>query len=363
MLAHASRLAFGALLLSVLGCGARTGLTPPGARDAGLDGAIGDAALPDADTRDAPFVDAPFIDCLDDPTRCDDGSACTVDDCLPDGSCAHVARACDDGDACTDDACDPSLGCTALSTDCDDHTVCTTDSCDHARGCAHAVISCDDADPCTANRCDPISGCTFPPTDCAGCADGSRDAFRDALRYPLIAACAGGFSVAGLSHAVSPTCSRGAGDDGPNPSGLGCSATDLCAPGWHICVSAAEVQMHSPDGCAGANDADRSSFFATRQTGPGCGHCANGTDPSCDGSSCRPGCAQTDRTTNDIFGCGDLGAIPQASSCGVLDRFSNDLCGALGAPWRCDADPAGLRESDFVVKPGATGGGVLCCVD
>jgi len=39
---------------------------------------------------------------------------------------------------------------------------------------------------------------------------------------------------------------------------------------------------------------------------------------------------------------------PQASSCGVLNRFGQNLCSALGSPWRCDGDPDGLRESDLV---------------
>ena len=45
------------------------------------------------------------------------------------------------------------------------------------------------------------------------------------------------------------------------------------------------------------------------------------------------------------------------------NRFSQNLCSALRAPWRCDGDPEGLRESDLVVKPGADAGGVLCCLD
>ncbi len=354
----------GALLMGASGCGARTGLAVIVVSDAGtgLDAhAPRDAGLPDA--RDAGPPDAPDVDCLDEPARCNDGDACTVDDCLTDGSCAHAAVVCDDSDACTVDACDRTLGCTTSPTDCDDENLCTIDACDRDLGCTREAIVCEDADPCTANLCDPVRGCVFPATDCAGCADGARDAYLDRARYVNIAACAGGFGNAGLSRAVSPTCDRGAGDDGPNPTGRGCSATDLCAPGWHVCLSERDVATHSPDGCAGAADAEPRSFFATRQTGPGCGHCATGTDLACGPNDCRTGCAQTDRTTNDIFGCGSLGDPPQASSCGVLDRFSNNLCGALAPPWRCDGDPAGLRESDFVVKPGPAAGGVLCCID
>ncbi|MFK7989373.1 MAG: hypothetical protein AB8I08_25380, partial [Sandaracinaceae bacterium] len=295
--------------------------------------------------------------------RCDDGDVCTVDDCLPDGRCANTALVCDDGDACTVDTCDTALGCVARPRDCDDANVCTVDACDPVRGCVRERVVCDDADPCTSDRCDPRAGCVFDPTDCRGCADGSRDAFRDTARYPDIAACAGGFAIAGLSRELDPACARGAGDDGSNPRGAGCTAADLCAPGWHVCRTAGEVAARSVDGCDGADDADPGSFFATRQTGPGCAHCATGDDDGCDNSSCRSGCAQTENTTNDIFGCGTLGDVPVASSCGVLDRFSNNLCRGLTPPWRCDDDPRGLRESDFVVKLGPEAGGVLCCPD
>ena len=349
-----------AALFSLVGCGARSGLALRDAHAADIDASVPhDASAP----ADADLPDAPGLDCRGDSARCDDHDACTSDACGPTGACAHVTVVCDDGDACTEDRCVPSLGCTVSVVSCDDHDLCTIDRCDHALGCLRDALVCEDHDPCTANRCDPRAGCVFPPTDCQGCADGSRDGFLDLARYTRIAACAGGFVNAGLSLAVSPTCGRGAGDDGPNPNGVGCNASDLCAPGWHVCLSAGDVAARSPDGCAGALDAEPSSFFATRQTGPGCGHCSTGTDPTCGNNDCRPDCAQTAATTNDIFGCGDLGAVPQASSCRVLDRFSNNLCSSLSPPWRCDADPLGLHESDVVVKPGPAHGGVLCCID
>jgi hypothetical protein len=364
-----------ALMLALLaGCGARTSLLVQ--REAPT------ADVPAPDTPDVPALDAPDVPALDapdvrvidapdvrdpgclvDPARCDDRDPCTVDACLADGTCGHTPLRCDDGDACTDDRCAPDRGCFVTPTNCDDRDLCTTDRCDRVAGCLRDPIVCEDRDPCTANRCEPARGCVFPATDCGGCADGQRDAFRDRGTHPAIAGCAGGFSNPGLSRESSPTCARGAGDDGPNPTGRGCSATDLCAPGWHVCRSAQDVAAHSPDGCAGARDADASTFYATRQTGPGCGHCATGSDPTCGAGDCRTGCAQTPVTSNDIFGCGSLGDAPQASSCGPLDRFSQNLCSALRAPWRCDGDPEGLRESDLVVKPGAEAGGVLCCLD
>jgi hypothetical protein len=72
--------------------------------------------------------------------ECDDGDACTMDDCVG-GACARTAIACGDGDACTDDACDSVMGCASTPTSCDDGDACTADSCDSATGCAHDATS------------------------------------------------------------------------------------------------------------------------------------------------------------------------------------------------------------------------------
>jgi hypothetical protein len=193
-----------------------------------------------------------------------------------------------------------------------------------------------------------------------GCADGEREGFLDLASHPDIAACSGGFQVAGLLGDVAPECGHGGGDDGAVPGGAGCSAADLCAGGWHVCALAAEVAQKSPTGCAGAAPVD-GLFFATGQSSSGCGLCATGASvsPECSSCQCVAGCLQTDQTSNDVFGCGSLGAV--ASDCGVLDRFSNNLCGALSAPWLCGGD--GCDEAHAVAKPGPAAGGVLCCRD
>ncbi len=197
-----------------------------------------------------------------------------------------------------------------------------------------------------------------------GCADGSREAFKDEARYPRIAGCAGAFSRPGIAPDAAPACDRAAGNDGAVASGEGCNASDLCAEGWHICRGAADVRTHSPDGCAGAMDVGIGVFFATGQSGPGCAFCATGTDMSCGPESCRTGCAQTHGTENDIFGCGNIGAAPDRGSCGPLNAFSNNLCSALGRSWECPANDHGdEHESVRVIKTDASGGGVLCCED
>lgn len=127
---------------------------------------------------------------------------------------------------------------------------------------------------------------------------------------------------------------------------------DLCQVGWHVCANSAEVVTKSAgSNCAGSfsnpsNAADTALFFATRQSGPGNGACGAGN--------------------NDLFGCGTLGDAPfNQGSCGVLNRFSNDLCGSLNVstanPWSCGSN--GVQEAANVTKIAATRGGVLCCRD
>ena len=202
----------------------------------------------------------------------------------------------------------------------------------------------------TSDAGPPDAGCD------PGCADGTREAFRDACHYVLIAACEGAFTVPGVLDA-GPRCGRQAGNNGADPSGQGCSVEDLCADGWHLCRDVPDVTRASSDGCAGA--AFLPAFFVTAQTGPGCGNCATGTRTGCGGNTCEADCAPNAETTNDAFGCGGAGGTPQPS-CGVLNRFTNNLCTALSSPWSCGA--SGVREAVALLK-GEGPGGALCCRD
>jgi hypothetical protein len=118
---------------------------------------------------------------------------------------------------------------------------------------------------------------------------------------------------------------------------------DLCAAGFHLCSSAAEVALQSSTGCVGAAGGATPEFFVTAQPGAGSRACgATGAD--------------------DLFGCGTLGTRPvNGSNCTPLDRWSANLCSALVAPWSCGSDQA--AEASNVVKAGPAGGGVLCCRD
>jgi hypothetical protein len=196
----------------------------------------------------------------------------------------------------------------------------------------------------------------------AGCADAEREGFRSLRRYPDIAACAGGWDVPGVAGDAPPSCERHAGDDGTDPNGVGCDVADLCASGWHVCVGPSEVAARSRDGCRGAHDA-RDAFFVTRTSGPGCGVCAAGRASDCSGNDCRADCAPSDATHNDVFGCGTIGAVPERTTCGALDRFSHDQCAMLPSPWSCADEGRGTHEAETIVHLGPDAGGVVCCRD
>jgi hypothetical protein len=228
-----------------------------------------------------------------------------------------------------------------------DASKCTTNG---AKDGAETDVDCGGSDcpPCANGRaCAVRSDCASlvcAALTCSGdvgCSDATREGFTAVATFPNIAACAGGWSLPGLLAAATntPACLRVSGKDSPNATGAGCNVADLCQVGWHVCATAAEVGAQSGAGCAAA--ATAGSFFVTRQSGPG-------------GAVCGAG-------GNDIFGCGAIGIAPDANTCGQLNRFSNDLCGALTADWSCGAD--GLQEANNVTKTSSTGGGVLCCRD
>ena len=160
------------------------------------------------------------------------------------------------------------------------------------------------------------------PMAAPGCDSGVRDGFADPKRFPRIAACAGSWDEPGLVSTSSTSES---------------TAGALCAEGWHICTSVAEVKRRSGgQGCAGAGLSE-GTFFAILE-----------------GASKPPQCFT--RGFVGVLGCGSLGA-PAPDACAPVDRVSNPGCSALGAPWACEKN----GELWSMVKPQHAGGGVLCC--
>jgi len=166
------------------------------------------------------------------------------------------------------------------------------------------------------------------------------------LLDPNIAACAGGFSVAGITTpgSMQPQCGRIAGNDSFNPSGMGCSVEDLCSEGWHLCLGAEDVAQSSLlGGCEPANAAVL-EFWLTRQVQDDFGNCIP-----------PPG-------TNNVTGCGSLGGPPLGNNCAPLTtRMRYTECIPTAA-WFCgNSSNDGLIEAELVFKISSDEGGVLCC--
>lgn len=210
-----------------------------------------------------------------------------------------------------------------------------------------------------------------------GCADGSREAFTDAAIFPAIAACAGGWDgSAGPAYSgVFPpplrtddaNCKNN-GNSGPNPDGTGCSSSDLCESGWHLCAAGeiiarvgGAVGSSETDGCSATTWPENSLFLGAIGS-TGCYICAEPdgtvTGSACNVSDCAVGCLPSPDLNNDAFGCGTAGA--PATSCGDVDRGIVNT--GLGSSWNLGPDD--LHEGQNISHdPNAAGagGGVLCC--
>lgn len=258
----------------------------------------------------------------------------------------------------------PGLGCKAVKT-------CKIKEINYDGGVDAYVPWWSDASTCDASSCQPTNECggtgvlaLLPGEPCGtcgghyecagpdavrcvdscadtiGCADGEREAFTDTTAFPDVAGCSGGWSAKGILG-TSPLCSRISGDDSPNPQGIACSAADLCADGWRVCDSLAEVAASSPGGCSG--DLPAGTFYVAAVSGDG-------------GDAC------TADGTNDLFGCGTVGRTAEAS-CAPLTRGSGDECEDLSGEWDCPGSflVGSDSEAEDVRKNGPGGGGALCC--
>jgi hypothetical protein len=303
---------------------------------------------------------------------CSDVNECSTNNggCSLNATCTNSAGsfscACNSGYSGNGVTCNDVNECATNNGGCSLNATCTNSagsfSCACNSGYTGNGVTCADVNECATNNggCSLNATCTNTAgsfscackagysgngTTCkpAGCSDGTREGFTNATQFTNIAGCSGGWSVAGLLSTTTAKCSLAGGNSGSNPSGTGCSAADLCETGWHVCTTSLQVATSSATGsCSGVTDAGAASlFFGTLQSGPGSAQCAT-------------------TGSNDLFGCGNLGAAPNAN-CTPLDRFSNNLCGSLGAPWSCPTNNGGFDETINVVKPGSLLGGVLCC--
>lgn len=190
-----------------------------------------------------------------------------------------------------------------------------------------------------------MDGIDAPP-NVHGCSDATREGFPDLVAFPALAACAGAWSIPGLRPDPPVSCNRAGGDDGARPAGVGCSANDLCATGWHVCRTRLEVYERLPatDRSCALLGAEEGMLFVTAQSGV-------------------PGGGCTETGTNDVVGCGTYGIGLTEPTCEPLDRSSDNMCFTIKSVggWECpdpDSELTTIRKSD----PTA-GGGVLCCRD
>ncbi|MBX3125210.1 MAG: hypothetical protein KF718_00755 [Polyangiaceae bacterium] len=183
------------------------------------------------------------------------------------------------------------------------------------------------------------TGGTGGTVSAVGCSDGQREGYTNLTSFPNIAACAGGFSVAGVKTTASmtPQCGRNAGDDSSNASGTGCSVADLCAEGWRVCNGSADVTARAA-GCTTAT-----GFWATRQS------TSNGTSCSATG-------------TNNVVGCGTTGYgfSGGLNGCSPLNRAIGNGLGDCPAGWSCGSSSSSEANNVTRFGTGSTGG-VLCC--
>ena len=182
------------------------------------------------------------------------------------------------------------------------------------------------------------------PVSDIGCADDTRELFDDAVAEPDIAGCSGAWDVPGINTPASmmPACNREAGNDGVNAAGTGCSVEDLCAEGWAMCLSSAEVALKAATGMCPASGP--AGLWATRQGGMP-------SSPECE-----------DGNPDDIVGCGYTIGVVTGMTCVPLNRQLTHPHCTSSLNWDCaDSATYVTMEQAIVTKPGVDEGGVLCC--
>ena len=253
---------------------------------------------------------------------CDDGNACTADECV-EGDCVHSSTDCNDSNQCTADSCNPATGgcdsvpllgdpCTAQ-----DGSACTLDTglCNASGDCELTAIpdccesdgECADEDlctfeACTNNECVPAGAAICTPGDACeetGCDPGTGSCVDLPVVCDPPGPCeAGGYCdpVSGCTYAPIPGCclSHEACDDGDPCSSDTCfnyaCEHDTC----HDPVSACEQYETCDDQCVPII------------TGPtNCGDGDLCTDDDCDpvdGCMNPPKCTGTDEICNPETG-------------------------------------------------------------
>ena len=224
---------------------------------------------------------------------CDDANACTSGEICQNGFCLGQAIACDDGNPCTKDGCAPASGCTTTAQDgpCDDGNACSINDLCKSGSCSPGDLAlCDDGNGCTTDACDKAKGCLHTPNSLP-CTDNDLCTTADICKN---AACSPGASL---------PCSDGnpCTDDACNPlsgctftpneaacsDGNVCTIADACAAG--ICVPGPAQKCDDGNSCTADSCDSKQGCVAT----PNNAACSDGnvctTTDSCKAGSCQPG--------------------------------------------------------------------------
>jgi hypothetical protein len=229
--------------------------------------------------------------------------------------------------------------------------------------CGMCGNACTPSEICAGGVCTSVA--SIPRV---GCADGTREAFADETTFPNVAACAGGWTRAGVfpspSHSVAPGCATTGNSSTTNAVGTDCASVDLCAAGWHVCRGG-EVQARATGGCTAAQaEYTTDSFFAAAISSTGCNACALTTGTvtaGCTSGNCASGCIEHPTLNNDVYGCGSGGGAVGAATCDV-DRAGGNNCALLVAGWICGGSTSeSITLTRDPAAAGAAMGGVLCC--
>lgn len=169
--------------------------------------------------------------------------------------------------------------------------------------------------------------------------------------------CQGNWNQPGVDAGKAPTCSRAAGNSGTNKTGTGCSASDLCAPGYAICDASRAVALAGNKACENNYTASSGFFAAWSSAGTKAGTLS---------------CSSPDQPRAWLPGCN-----PAATARAALGKLAYEYDAACSPFTGASATCNGLQLDSSWAGCGATtqttvthtnvgtiqaSGGVLCCL-
>jgi len=298
---------------------------------------------------------------------CDDGSACTNDDCTPLTGCSNVAITCpDDGNPCTVPLCNAATGCGFANvmdgTSCDDANACTSSTVCMAGSCEPMMgTTCaDDGNPCTVERCDAALGCVSEPVgNGTACDDGDQCTLGSTC---TAGACGGGSAV--FCPGDGNPCTAESCD-----SATGCGSTPVangtsCDDG-NACTSSTTCTAGACGGGSAIDCPDDANPCTAPLCNPATGTC--GFTNVADGTGCDDGNPCTTATVCGAGACGGGGATTCADDgnpCTVEMCDPASGCGSMPAADGASCDDSDACTTGETCTSGTcSGGAAVTCTD